>query len=451
MIKLFLSFTFLIATFFCITNVLSEETETTGNYLPNISEFTTSGGTATGSVRGCAIGKYCTAGIQGPGGTYKDSFDLEEKMTIDQINSGFTMDYGLDAESHSSNSYLSSCSGGNTLQNGDCRDVFNLTLSLFGSGNSLVHKFEHQVEFDFTGTRSYSYQQIIPENTYSSLTGEFSLFGIDAGYPSGYYGPRFSDVHLSTTYNIVNLIEENIIDILNPIDVPENTIPVVDIEIAPPLPPVAIAPIQEQDFSIPTEIAEIPEITVEPMEQSVETAAIEQDLDQQIEQSTQEVQQETQESEVRETSPEEPQEQQEVATEQQESSEETQEEQQTEEAPVETQVAESEQEAEQPSEVKSKPKIAAKIKQKLAKKIMSKVTNKSRYEASSQIRTLVVMNILSENKNFFKEQKLSQGIPGFFSTDSLPDNKIPSNTYAQYYMIGGSDQMHSAIVDSQYK
>ena len=44
--------------------------ETTTNYLPNISEFTRSGGTSVGTGRGCTAGEFCTSGTQGPGGTF---------------------------------------------------------------------------------------------------------------------------------------------------------------------------------------------------------------------------------------------------------------------------------------------------------------------------------------------------------------------------------------------
>ena len=163
--------------------------ETSSNYIPNISEFTRSGGTNTGGGRGCSSGNFCTAGKQGPGGTYSSTFDLEDNMTIDQINRGFDMNYGVDVESHQSNSVLASCSGGNVMQNSDCRDIFNLTVTLLDVDN-VVHKFEHEVELDFTGTRPFAFSQVIPENNFLGLRGEFELFGIDAGFPTGFFGRR---------------------------------------------------------------------------------------------------------------------------------------------------------------------------------------------------------------------------------------------------------------------
>lgn len=147
--------------------------ETSPNYIPNMSEFTKSGGTNTGGGRGCTSGNFCTAGTQGPGGTYTSTFDLEDNMTIDQINRGFDMDYGVNVESHQSNSVLSTCANGNVMQNSDCRDIFNLTVSLLDADN-IVHKFEHEVELDFTGTRPFAFSQAIPENDFTGLRGSLS-------------------------------------------------------------------------------------------------------------------------------------------------------------------------------------------------------------------------------------------------------------------------------------
>ena len=116
--------------------------ETTPNYLPSMNEHTRSGGTkvntGSGTSQGCKSGNFCTAGKQGPGGTYTSTFDLQENMSIDQINRGFEMDYDMDVDSHISNSTLASCVNGNVMQTADCRDIVNLTVSLF-DGTALKH------------------------------------------------------------------------------------------------------------------------------------------------------------------------------------------------------------------------------------------------------------------------------------------------------------------------
>ena len=202
--------------------------ETSSNYLPQMDQFSTSGGTfhnqGTGTSKGCLSGNFCTAGKQGPGGTYSSTFDLEDNMTIDQINRGFDMDYGMDVTSHVSNSRLASCINGNTLQNADCRDIVTLTVKLF-DGTTEKHSFQHALELDYTGSRNFSFSQTIPQNNYSSLTGTFDMFGIDAGFGSKFFGPAFDAPFLTTTFDLVTLIETEVIDVINTTDIIETNLP----------------------------------------------------------------------------------------------------------------------------------------------------------------------------------------------------------------------------------
>ena len=178
------------------------ETKVSPNYIPEMGDHTRSGSTfhnqTTATSKGCKSGNFCTGGKQGPGGTYSSTFDLEQNMTMDEINSGFTMNYGMDVDSHQSNVTVPSCVGGNTLQGNDCKDIFNLKVKLF-DGTALKHSFEHTVELDFNGVQNYSFSQTIPENTYSSLTGTWNMFGIDAGFGNKFFGPAFSAPFLTTT------------------------------------------------------------------------------------------------------------------------------------------------------------------------------------------------------------------------------------------------------------
>ena len=82
-----------------------------------------------------------------------------------------------------------------------------------------MHLFEHEVELDFSGNRNYSYNQTIQPNDYQSLTGNFELYGVDAGYPSGWYGPQFSEPYLTTSWEVVELINEEILNLLEHSDI----------------------------------------------------------------------------------------------------------------------------------------------------------------------------------------------------------------------------------------
>ena len=90
-------------------------------------------------------------------------------------------------------------------------------------------------------------------------------------------------------------------------------------------------------------------------------------------------------------------------------------------------------------------------KEKAAKKVMKKIADKKRYDESSQIKTLVVMQVLGNTKTFFESQKAINDRAGFFTDDVLPDAVISDNDMAGYFLFVGSDGLMNEIIDSQYK
>ena len=106
------------------------------------------------------------------------------------------------------------------------------------------------------------------------------------------------------------------------------------------------------------------------------------------------------------------------------------------------------------TKTKSKPKSVKQkrqAKQKAARKIVKNMGDKGKYEGGNQLKTLVNMSVLGDSKSFFSDQRVIPDTPNFFSADRIPDNTIADNAGAAYYMIGGSDIAHRALVDSQYK
>ena len=77
--------------------------------------------------------------------------------------------------------------------------------------------------------------------------------------------------------------------------------------------------------------------------------------------------------------------------------------------------------------------------------------DKGRYDATNQIKTLVVMQVLGNTKTFFDTQKLIQDTENFFDSTIVPDNTISDSNYAQYLMFGGSDAAHNELINSQYE
>jgi len=444
------SLTYLVLLLICLlgrpglTDEIVTGQETSTNQMPAMSEFSRSGGTSVGTGGGCAAGEYCTAGKHGPGGTYSTTFDLEDAMTVDQINRGFDLDYGMDVDSHSSNTTVPTC-GGNTMAAYDCKDLFRLTVSLFDENSALQHKFEHEVELTFSGLQTYSYSQTVPENSYAGLTGEFEMFGIDAGFQTGYYGPQFSNPTFTTTYDLVTLIETEVLNVLQQTDIlTDNPVLTAEVDMAPPPPDPEMEDMEtqvEQEMAPPsTETMGDGTTGPPPPSEGADFQPPPQEQQEQQEVQT-EVEQEIEAEVEAEPEPEPEVEPDTEAAPDPESS-----------SPSEEAQPEPEPESEAEPESDS-PKVLVKksVKEKIGKRIMKRMGDKGRYDASNQLKTLVVMQILGNGKSFFKATTKLEDTAGFFSTAKIPDATIDGNNFAQYILFGGSNAKHEAMVNSQYR
>jgi hypothetical protein len=353
-------------------------------------------------------------------------------MTIDQINRGFDLDYGMGVDSHQSNTTVPTCAG-NTMAAFDCKDMFRLTVSLFNENSALQYKFEHEVELTFSGLQTYSYSQTVPENSYSGLTGEFEMFGIDAGFQSGYYGPQFSNPTFTATYDLVTFIETEVLNVLQQTDIlTDSSIQTMEVDMAPPPPDQEM---EDMEAQIEQEMAPPPMETMASGPTSSEQADLQPPVQEQQEQ--QEAQAEV-EQEIEVEMEVEPDPETTGSPESSSASEETQPD------------PESESEADPEPDA---PKVLVKkaVKEKIAKRIMKRMGDKGRYDASNQLKTLVVMQILGNSKSFFDATTKLKDTVGFFSTTTIPDATINGNNFAQYILFGGSNAKHEAMVNSQYR
>ena len=100
---------------------------------------------------------------------------------------------------------------------------------------------------------------------------------------------------------------------------------------------------------------------------------------------------------------------------------------------------------------KNKTLTKRQAKQKSANKIVKNMGDKGKYEGGNQLKTLIVMQVLGNTKSFFSSQKILQDTPGFFTSYRIPDTQISDNNYNQYFMFGGSDAAHNALIESQYR
>ena len=238
--------------------------ETTSNYLKNPG-FESSTNTTTapdwntsGSVKVCNTcgpfgGNALQTGPETAGGTASQTVDLFDKMNQNEINKGFTLNYGAHVFSHQSNATVPVCDS--TPANGpDCRDTFSITLDIKDSNGALLHKFEHEFkEITFTGwdTTNFFFESSVPENEYTSALATLELFGIDSGFPTGTFGPAFDNVTLTATHTDIVIqqittITEELIQTAIDTTTEETITPVTEVEIIE----TELEPETEQSFEI---------------------------------------------------------------------------------------------------------------------------------------------------------------------------------------------------------
>ena len=408
--------------FFLVFHSNSQEVLQSEDYIGDMDSFDRDSGTRI-------INNQYQTGHKNNPGTYDKDFDLESQMTISDINAGFDLDYGVTVNSHPSNARLNTCSS--ITQNADCRDVFKLTITLFDS-NEQVHLFEHEVELDFSGNRDYTYNQVIQPNSYQSLTGNFELYGVDAGYPSGWYGPKFSEPYLTTSWEVVEIINQEVLDLLEHSDILDTVeFDTVDVVVESPqgeiMDTMTIEVEQNMDIAmeIETEI-DIPEIEVEELpEISLEIEEMSNVEESNLEGETQQADSRQEESVSDEGA-------NEVDT------------------VTEAQQTDGQDGGDRGASGSKRERVVQSAKQKVANKIVKNMGDKGRYDETNQLKTLVVMQVLGNTKSFFDAQKTLQDTENFFDLTTVPDGVISDSNYAQYILFGGSDAAHSALVDSQY-
>ena len=85
-----------------------------------------------------------------------------------------------------------------------------------------------------------------------------------------------------------------------------------------------------------------------------------------------------------------------------------------------------------------------------AKKIIQKIKPKARYSVEGQTKTLIVMNILADNKSFFDEGRAFTQTDGFFSGNAIQSPDNVDNFLANLQFIGFNNTQMSAMINSQY-
>jgi len=367
-----------------------------------------------------------------------DSDDLlDSDISSTEADQGMTFSFGAEVDNRRNNSY------GTGTFSGQRPDTWTIKLEIFNSSGSSLgattmtdNEAVQQVQ---TGTLHIDAGNVI-DNALVTLSG------IDAGYWAGWYGPRFDDVFTTYLYNEISTeISESITytelmatvscDILDTCvddvvdDIIANT---VDTDVEPPDDPLA-------EPSMDVDVTD----TVEPSDMETDMEMVEVDLT-----PPPEIEPPTMDAPEPEISAEA---EAEVEVEiEAEISNEMEAAAPAEEVEVEIEVAEADVEddvEDEPAEVKQKQK------QKAANKIVKKMGDKGRYDGGNQLKTLVVMNVLGNSKQFFDLTVVLKDVQAgrLFTMTRIPDAVMSDNNYNQYFMFGGSSVAHDALVDSQYK
>ena len=298
-------------------------------------------------------------------------------------------------------------------------------------------------------------------------------------------GPMFDDVTINVLYNVVStIVQETITSVeqfiaLQP-DAPEEVIDVVEDIFETNMPVesdvgMELEPIEVEEITYESIEIEIAEIEIEEIQvasanlsdtETVEVSVVdvEQEIEMELElevesevdtQTSTEESQETNQAEKTESSTDASKSNEE---ENEEASTETNDKSNEEETESESKLAEKKSEEKQEEQPESKDKnekskIVSKkeSKEKAAKKILKKIDDKQKYDSTSQLKTLVVMQVLGNSKSFFDSQQQINDRVDFFTDTTLPDAVISDNSIAGYFLFGGSDGLMNEMIDSQYK
>jgi len=430
--------------------IVKAEDLTTSNLTPNMSGMTASGGTSVGTGHGCSQGQYCTSGTNEGGGTYTSTFDVP--LTEAELQQGFTLNSGITINSHSSNSRLPTCANG-LLQSGDCRDVFKLTITL-KDGGTTVETFVHSEELTWSGLKDFTYSDVVGTNDYGLLTGVYELYGIDAGYPVGYYGPQFSNPGLTIDYQTA-LVTEDTTTLITDVIQTETETTIMDAatggtggtDITSSAATVSIPAFQTYTNTVSTPVNT-------PVDNSSSSGSVFTPPVDTASASTETTMDSAPVIETAAAAPTIAPVAQQTETQQ---AEETQAETQIETAMVKTTVAKA-----KPQKAKTQKKTASSSTTVVvpvavpvtaavaAQAVVDNIAPSQKYGNTAQTVTLVAMGMIANNKGLFKASDLPDA-PKFFNNSSVPDGPSMVDRMTNYQVFGQSNGLHNELVESQWR
>ena len=171
---------------------------------------------------------FCTAGENQSGGSKTYTFDVSNYTNKKEL------DYGSSVTSHASNANVPLCSA----TNNDCKDEFKLTVKLLNNGVVSQTYTHNYASMNWTGTQNYSFNQDVSALSFD--TAQLELYGMDAGYYSGYFGPAFSNTYFNLTYDHLTTVINTIINNVTMTSILNTQEYAYDSEYIPPPPPIEV-------------------------------------------------------------------------------------------------------------------------------------------------------------------------------------------------------------------
>ena len=171
---------------------------------------------------------FCTAGENVGGGSKTYTFDVSDYTNKKEL------DYGSSVTSHASNANVPLCSA----TNNDCKDEFKLTVKLLDNGVVSQTYTHNYASMNWTGTQNYTFNQDVSALSFD--TAQLELYGMDAGYYSGYFGPAFSNTYFNLTYDHLTTVINTIINNVTMTSILNTQEYAYDSEYIPPPPPIEV-------------------------------------------------------------------------------------------------------------------------------------------------------------------------------------------------------------------
>lgn len=140
------------------------------------------------------------------GGTVSGTVALSDYLTQQEINNGFTVNAGADVNGCLNRVGNTGCSD----TTNPMPDIFRITISVTDGTSVYTSTTQHSIDW-YNQYRTVSAQLDVPSNGLSELAvATLDLYGQDAGFWAGWYGPVALNAYMTFTYDPVQVVMQEI-------------------------------------------------------------------------------------------------------------------------------------------------------------------------------------------------------------------------------------------------